>query len=239
MRLSPSKLNVLNDCPRCFWDANVKGVERPRGIFPSLPAGIDRVLKDYFDQYRGSLPLELQGKVTGILFQDQATLKKWRNWRSGLTLEDKNLDVTMIGALDDCLVTGETYGPLDYKTKGSEPKTDGSEYYQAQMDCYALMLEANGYKPSGKATLVYYWPISVQCTLGMISKGLTFGFESKVYELQADPNRARALLEKAVKILKGPRPEPSSGCEYCTYVGTKGAIDNEDHPTTKPKHQES
>jgi hypothetical protein len=38
-------------------------VQRPRGIFPSLPGGMDIVIKKYFNKYRGSLPPELSGKI--------------------------------------------------------------------------------------------------------------------------------------------------------------------------------
>ena len=50
-KLSPSSLSLLSDCPRCFWLQLNKGVKRPEGIFPSLPSGIDRILKDHFDRY--------------------------------------------------------------------------------------------------------------------------------------------------------------------------------------------
>ena len=45
----------------------VSNSPRPRGIFPSLPSGMDRVIKTYFDHYRGSLPPELVGEVEGKL----------------------------------------------------------------------------------------------------------------------------------------------------------------------------
>ena len=74
-------------------------------------------------------------------------MEKWRNWRTGLEGRDKELDATLFGAMDDCLVDGEVYIPLDYKTKGSAPNDGDSEkYYQTQLDAYTLMLHANGYK---------------------------------------------------------------------------------------------
>ena len=36
-KLSPSALNLMKDCPRCFWLAQHKVWKRPAGIFPSLP----------------------------------------------------------------------------------------------------------------------------------------------------------------------------------------------------------
>ncbi len=89
IRLSPSKLNILTDCPRCFWDQEVRGVKRPRGPFPSLPGGIDRVVKDHCDAHRsaGTLPPPLVGRVCGNLFPDQMQLDLWRNWRKGISAQ--------------------------------------------------------------------------------------------------------------------------------------------------------
>lgn len=77
--LSPSTLNLYLECPRCFWLDKIKGIKRPRGIFPSLPSGMDLVIKNYFDKYRlkGELPEEIKNKIKGKLFPDMETLKKW------------------------------------------------------------------------------------------------------------------------------------------------------------------
>jgi len=60
-RLSPSALNLMKECPRCFWLAQHKVWKRPAGIFPSLPSGMDKILKIHFDKFRdkGQLPPEL------------------------------------------------------------------------------------------------------------------------------------------------------------------------------------
>src|SRR3989344_8415650 len=60
-KLSPSSLNLFIDCPRCFWLQVVKKVKRPDGAFPSLPSGMDKVLKEHFDRFmeQGTLPPEL------------------------------------------------------------------------------------------------------------------------------------------------------------------------------------
>src|SRR3990167_5254327 len=170
IQLSASKLGILKECERCFWDANNSKFFRPRGIFSSLPGGIDLVLKEYFNKFRGTLPPELTGKVDGVLMSDLHTLNKWRSWRTGLTWEDAALGVKLIGALDDCLVDypytkdpkAEIYMPLDNKNKGSNPKDNGAQYYQLQLDCYGLLLQTNGYKTNNKAFLAYYYPLTTQ-----------------------------------------------------------------------------
>ena len=59
---SPSRLSLIKDCPRCFWLHFNKGIKRPEGIFPSLPNGMDKILKAHFDAFRDKeqLPPELK-----------------------------------------------------------------------------------------------------------------------------------------------------------------------------------
>jgi len=199
MQLSPSKLSVLRDCPRCFYLENKHNIKRPRGIFPSLPGGIDLVLKDYFDSYRSlnrtpDCIADLEGQS---LFKDSAKLNLWRNWRTGLSCFVEG--VKLIGALDDALINevGEV-SPLDNKTKGSMPKDDGSQYYQTQLDCYDLMLKENGYKTSGLAYLAYFWPQEV----GEYSNGQIFKFGVKVFQIKCSAESAVNIVKQAKKILE-------------------------------------
>jgi len=80
-RLSPSALNLMKECPRCFWLTQHKVWKRPSGIFPSLPSGMDRVLKVRFDRFRdrGEMPPELceNNSCVGMrLFDDDEKLKR-------------------------------------------------------------------------------------------------------------------------------------------------------------------
>lgn len=50
-KLSPSSLNLMLECPRCFWLQLVKKEKRPDTPFPSLPSGMDKVLKEHFDRF--------------------------------------------------------------------------------------------------------------------------------------------------------------------------------------------
>jgi hypothetical protein len=47
-KLSPSKLNLFQECKRCFWLEKHKVWKRPQGIFPSLPSEMDKILKIHF-----------------------------------------------------------------------------------------------------------------------------------------------------------------------------------------------
>jgi len=213
-RLSPSSLNVFLECPRCFWLDKNKKIKRPRGIFPSLPGGMDLVIKKYFDKYRlnNELPPEVQNKIIGKLFSDIATLEKWRNWRnSDLRYEDKGSNATLIGALDDCLVEDGYYIPLDYKTRGSELKEDPRKYYQNQLDCYCLMLESRGYKTKGLAYLLYYWPEEVR-------RDSVVKFHVEPIKIETNIESAKRIIKDAAALLASPMPKPGANCEYCALV---------------------
>jgi len=214
VRLSPTTgLNLFLECPRCFWLRYNEDVHRPDTIFPSLPGGMDRIIKEYFDTFRqgAGLPPELKGKVDGKLVSDQELMDNWRNWRRGLKFEDEKLDATLSGALDDCLIDGESYIPLDYKTRGAAPKEGQSqEYYQTQLDCYAFLLEKNGYKVKDYAYLVYYFPDKV------VGDHLV-KFNIEVVKVSTDPKRAYKIFSDAVKLLKGPIPEKHTECGFCAW----------------------
>ncbi|MBW2046258.1 MAG: PD-(D/E)XK nuclease family protein [Deltaproteobacteria bacterium] len=215
IRLSPSALNLFLDCPRCFWLDKNKGIKRPRGIFPSLPGGMDLVIKKYFDTYRikNELPPEIKGKVSGHLFSDMAKLEKWRNWRnSDLCYKDSGAE--LIGALDDCLMDDSQYIPLDYKTRGSELSEDPRKYYQNQLDCYCLMLEHSGFKTKGLAYLVYYWPEEV-CQDGVVK------FHVEPIRIDTNIESAKKTVSDAVKLLSFPMPQSNPNCEYCTLVANR------------------
>lgn len=206
--LSPFLLGIYKECPRCFWLHVNKGHKRPRGAFPSLPGGMDLVIKEYFDRYRGKLPPEIKGKVRGVLFPDLPTLSRWRHWKTSLKVSNQNWSI--YGAFDDILVDGEAYIPLDFKTRASQALENTSQFYQHQLDIYTLLLEKNGYKTDGTAYLVYYFPLKA-------SEGGIFKFEVSPEEIKTSVEDAEKLIEEAVKTLKGPIPKRHEGCEYCAW----------------------
>jgi hypothetical protein len=216
-KLSPSTLNLFIECPRCFWLHINKGVKRPKGIFPSLPGGMDTVIKKYFDKYRvrGLLPPEIDDRVSGKLFDDIKILEKWRDWRStDLCYEDETLNASLSGALDDCIVDNGYYIPLDYKTRGYELKDDPRTYYQNQLDCYCLMLESRGYKTKGISYLIYYYPKEVR------EKGIV-EFIVEPIKIETNVKTAREIFEKAITVLNKALPNSSSECEYCGWERVK------------------
>ncbi|MEK6841844.1 MAG: hypothetical protein AABX91_01695, partial [Nanoarchaeota archaeon] len=132
-KLSPSSLNLMKECPRCFWLDKHNVWKRPSGIFPSLPSGMDKILKVHFNKFRdkGELPPELCNNEDCLnlkLFDDKEKLKTWQNNLRGISWEDKEGNI-LHGAVDNILVHGKKLIVLDYKTRGYDLKEDTHEHY--------------------------------------------------------------------------------------------------------------
>ena len=213
--VSPSLVGYLSECPRCLWLHYNESVKRPRGVFPSLPDGMDDTFKKYFDTFRakGVLPPELESKVEGQLYGDLKKLEMWRNinfGRGGLSAEFPEYSMRLRGAIDDLLISANgKYIPLDFKTRGYPTKEDTHQHYQHQLDCYALLFEQNNMPPAGIGYLLFFWPERYKDQVAY--------FQSKLVKLEVGPERARGLLEKIRNLLDSQIPPVHESCEYCLY----------------------
>ncbi|PIQ84611.1 MAG: hypothetical protein COV75_01365 [Candidatus Omnitrophica bacterium CG11_big_fil_rev_8_21_14_0_20_63_9] len=220
-QLSASTLKLFQECPRCFWLHVNSKLERPRGPFPSLPSGIDRVLKAYFERYRhqGALPPLIRGKLDGKLGTAVLTLG----------FNDAQASARLWGKLDDCVVLSDgRLAPLDHKTRACAPDdvSYSEQYYKFQMDVYALLLERNGYPTSRTAYVVYYCPVD-----GTLHDGFPFGVT--VHTLTTEPERAYDTFRAACRCLSGPVPPSSLGCDFCRWLDARSRLPAEIEPQAK------
>jgi len=214
-KFSPSSLSLLKDCPRCFWLKFNKGIKRPEGIFPSLPRGMDKILKIHFDNFmeKGELPPELcdDHECKGLkLFDDKEQLEIWRNNFKGIQWKDKD-DNLFRGAIDNLLVKGKKLIVLDYKTRGYPLKEDTHEHYRDQMDIYNLLLRKNGYETEDYAYLVFYHPEKVNPNGDVV-------FNTDIIKINININNAERIFREALEVLKATMPKPSKECEYCSWA---------------------
>ena len=214
-KLSPTKINLFIECPRCFWLDLHKEWSRPAGIFPSLPSGMDKILKEHFDRFIGkSLPPEIcsNGECEGMrLFgegKEKALLDDWRNNFRGIRHEDKEKNV-LFGAIDNILVKGKKLVVLDYKTRGYPLKEDTHEHYQLQLDMYTYLLRENGYKTEDYSFLLFYYPDKVMPTGEIL-------FETRLVKMKVDHEHADKVFKDALKCLEGEKP--GKGCGWCKLV---------------------
>ena len=213
-KLSPSTLSLMTDCPRCFWLQFKKDIKRPEGIFPSLPSGMDRVLKIHFDSYieKNQLPPELiKHKVEANLFPDIQKLQVWRDYKRGLQWTDEKGNV-LKGAIDTILINNNKLIVLDYKTRGYEVKEDTHEHYRDQLDVYNFLLRKNNYETEDYSYLLFYHPDKVVDNV--------FLFHTSLVKVNVNIANAENLFKNALALLEGPLPGLSD-CEYCRYRETK------------------
>lgn len=208
--LSPSSLNLMNECPRCFWLTQHKVWKRPAGIFPSLPSGMDRILKAHFDRFRdkGQLPPELceNSDCTNMrLFADKEKLKVWQNNLKGVSWTDKQGN-ELHGAVDNLLTKQGKLVVLDYKTRGYPCKEDTHESYQDQLNIYSFLLRKNDYETEDFAFLLFYVPKEVMATGEVI-------FDTTLKKMKVNVKDAEKVWKKAIKLLNSDCPE--KGCEWC------------------------
>ncbi len=214
-KLSSSTLNLMKECPRCFWLSEHRIWSRPAGIFPSLPSGMDGVLKKHFDKFmeKGKLPPELcdNSECKNVkLFDDKKLLEEWRNSRKGLWFEDKDGNI-LHGGVDNILVnkTNNKLIVLDYKTRGYPLKENTHEYYQDQLNIYNWLLEKLGYKTEDFAYLLFYYPKEVLETGEVV-------FDTTLKKMKVDIEGAEKLFNKAIKMLD--EECPKEGCMWCGGV---------------------
>lgn len=215
-KLSPSSINIFLDCPKCFWLQIVKGIKRPEGIFPSLPSGMDGILKKHFDRFmeKGELPPEIKeyGLNNGYqLFADKAKLDIWRNNRTGIQYMDKTSGILLRGAVDNLLTKNKKLIVLDYKTRGYPVKEDTHTHYQAQMDIYNFLLKKNGHETEDYSYLLFYHPTHVQKTGEVI-------FETTLKKIQTSAKEGERIFKEAIKTIQSDKePKMKDNCAYCNY----------------------
>ncbi len=209
-KLSPSRLSLLQECKRCFWLHFNRDVKRPQGPFPSLPNGMDRILKQHFDRFRenGGTPPELQGARVD-LFSDKELLEKWRNHRKGIKWEDENGNVFK-GAVDSILEKDDQLIVLDYKTRGYPPKDEVPYYYKNQLDIYNFLLRKNGYETKPYSFLLYFHPDKVNGYGNFI-------FHKDLKKVPVDIQNAKSIFEEALEVLNGDMPDPDPDCDFCRW----------------------
>jgi hypothetical protein len=210
-KFSPSSLSLLKDCPRCFWLHFNKRIKRPDSIFPSLPSGMDKILKVHFDSFIGKgLPSELKGLKGVKLFDDIPLLDAWRSNFKGIQWADGEGNLFR-GAVDNILMKGKNLIVLDYKTRGFPLKEDTADHYQDQLDIYNFLFRKNSYKTEDYSYLLFYHPDKVDSDGDVI-------FNTDLVKMKIDVKNAEKIFNKALKVLNSSIPEAGEECGFCGWI---------------------
>ncbi len=207
--LSPSTINLHEECPRCFYLHMKYEIKRPRGPMPSITIGMDSVLKRYFEYYRqiGELPPVLKNDMEGRLIK---SLKPTYFY-------DMKKGYCLMGKLDDCLVCADgSHSPLDHKTRAN-PTDSIHPTYQLQMELYTILLNGNGLLTNNRAYLIYYCPQKMVPE----SDEQKIDFIIDIKKVDIDIKHAQQAIERAIACLEEDTVPPvSEKCEYCLWLQT-------------------
>src|SRR3989338_1321984 len=218
-KLSPTSLNLMQECPRCFWLDKQDRWKRPAGIFPSLPNGMDKILKIHFDKFmeKGELPPELcdNKECRNLkLFDDENLLSVWRTNLKGISWVDENGNI-LHGAVDNILINklNNKLIVLDYKTRGFPLKEDTHEHYQLQLDVYNFLLKKNGYETEDFSYLLFYVPKEVLPTGEVV-------FDTNLVKMNVSAERGKKAFNDALKLLNGrcPKKHEEKICPWCELL---------------------
>lgn len=215
IKLSRSKLELLFECPRCFWLYAGKGIARPFGAPYTINIAVGFLLKAEFDVHRKNGTAHYLIKREGIdatpfMHED---IDKWRNSFTGIQYLHKKTDCLIFGAVDDIWV--DSKGKLivvDYKASGAK---EGELYdsYKRQMEIYQWLLRMNGFKVLDRGYFVY---CRVNKDNGFHKGNLSFDIKVQPYD--GDDSWVEDKILEAKKILDGKKPNSSQDCIYCKYV---------------------
>jgi len=216
IKLSRSKIELLMECPRCFWLYAGKGVARPFGAPYTINNAIDFLLKKEFDEHRKNSTAHYlieREKIDAVPYLHN-DIDKWRNTFTGLQFEDHKNNFLIFGAVDDIWVDSKgNLMVVDYKASGAK-EGELYESYKRQMEIYQWLLRKNGFKVLDRAYFVY---CRVNKDNGFANGKLDFDIKVQPYD--GDDSWVDGKIVEAKKILEGSIPKSSTDCNYCNYRG--------------------
>lgn len=226
-RLSRSKIELFNECPRCFYLDNKLGTGRPRGPAFTINIAVDALFKKEFDAHRveGSKhPIMEQYGVDAVPFSHE-DIDTWRENFEGIEHYHEPTGFTVSGAVDDVWVNPE--GALivvDYKATSKQGRietlSDSSweDSYKRQMGVYQWLLRNNGFEVSSTGYFVY-----ANASADKEAFDGQLEFEVTLVPCEGDTSWIDEILPKIKETLDSDAIPPSGkSCEYCPYREAAG-----------------
>jgi hypothetical protein len=227
--LSRSKVELFQQCRRCFYKDRRLGIGRPPGFPFSLNSAVDALLKKEFDVHRTNgtpHPLMVEAGIDAVPFS-HPELEIWRSNFKGIRISHPASGFELFGAVDDIWQENGT-GRLivvDYKATAKDAEVsldaDWQDGYKRQVEFYQWLLRQRGFKVSPTAWFVY--------ANGCKDRP---GFDAKLeFRINLLPHEGsdewveEALLE-AKRILDLERaPKGKLVCPYCNYSSKSAGLD--------------
>ena len=220
--LSRSKVELFQDCPRCFYLDRRLGIARPAGFPFNLNSAVDALLKAEFDRYRseGAPHPLITGAGINAVPHAHPQLGDWRNNFRGVRTVHGPSNFELFGAIDDLwrdLATGELI-VVDYKATSKTAEVtldaDWQMSYKRQMEFYQWLLRRQGLAVARRGWFVY-----CNGRRDLPAFGARLEFTIKLLPYDGDDGWVDDTLAAIRRTLDADAPPPNKGrCEYCTYA---------------------
>ncbi|HRY31183.1 MAG TPA: PD-(D/E)XK nuclease family protein [Candidatus Paceibacterota bacterium] len=228
-KLSRSKIDLFNECPRCFYLDNKLGIRRPSMPPFNLNVAVDALLKKEFDIYRAQKkphPLMKKYKIEAIPFQHKE-LEKWRDNFVGLQYLHEPTGMTISGAIDDVWINsrGELY-VVDYKatSKDEEITLDDKwkDGYKRQIEVYQWLFRQCGFEVSDTGYFVYANGLKDKKSFDN-----KLEFDLTILDHVGNTEWVEPTIFKIKEVLDGEElPNPGKGCEHCASHKFRSEVEN-------------
>lgn len=215
-------------CPRCFYLDRKLGIEPNLGPYPypgtpHLGNAVHALLKKEFDVYRRKRELHPYIKESGTkaLPLQHDELDSWRNWHHGVRYHHKQLNLILMGVIDDVWVDADgTLIVVDYKTAShvhTRPtNTNLTQSHKRQLEFYQWLFRKKGFKVSNIGIFVYCNGLTNR--LGFEGR---LDFEVKLLSYKGDTLWIDSTLNQAFQCLnRNALPDPDPNCVPCQYIST-------------------
>ena len=219
-KISRSKIELFQKCPRCFYLDRRLGIGQPSGPPFTLNSAVDSLLKREFDAYRQRgepHPLMLAHGIDAVPFQHDQ-LETWRSNFVGVQSLHPDTNFLLYGAVDDLWV--DRRGVLfvvDYKATSTEKQISLDDpwkaAYKRQMEFYQYLLRRCGFEVHDTGYFVY-----VNGLKNEESFGSALRFSTHLLPYTGSDDWVDRTIEAARQCLAAHAPpQPSDSCEWCRY----------------------
>lgn len=221
--ISRSKIELFQQCPRCFYMECKMGLARPSTPPYTLNNAVDSLLKSEFDILRKTGEKHELVKKYGIdaIPFEHPDLAQWRGEVTayvGAVVHDEKSNLNINGLVDDVWVNPE--GELimvDYKatstTKEISLDDEYKQAYKRQIEVYQWIFRKLGFKVSNTGYFVF---ANAMKNLPKFDGKLEFSM-SIIPHVGDDKWVDLALLEIKSCLDSDSIPNPSFECDYCNY----------------------
>jgi hypothetical protein len=226
--LSRSKVELFQQCKRCFYLDRRLGISRPPGFPFSLNSAVDSLLKKEFDVHRENgtpHPLMTSAGIDAVPFR-HTELEIWRSNFKGIRIPHPSSGFELFGAVDDIWQENGTGRLLvvDYKAtaKDAEVSLDAEwqDGYKRQVEFYQWLLQQKGFEVSPTAWFVYVngckdrpgFDAKLEFRISLLPhEGKTDWVEGTVLE-------AKEILDQSRASERDPQ------CPYCYYAAKESQV---------------